>query len=64
MSAMDDTTTVGFTSLATARRVHVATCRTERLVGIISADKAFDAVAGLRRIEPDEAGIAELLTAD
>jgi predicted nucleic acid-binding protein len=58
LSAMDD---VGSTGLGTADRVHAATCRSERLVGIISADRAFDSVAGLSRIEPDFAGIAPLL---
>jgi predicted nucleic acid-binding protein len=60
LSAMDD---AGSTGLGTADRVHAATCRSERLVGIISADRAFDSVAGLSRIEPDSAGIAALLVA-
>ena len=60
LSAMDD---VGSAGLGTADRVHAATCRSERLVGIISADRAFDSMAGLSRIEPDSAGISPLLVA-
>lgn len=33
-------------------RVHVATCRANDIPAIVSADRAFDGVPGLRRIDP------------
>ncbi len=48
-------------SVGTADRVHAATCRSERLDGIISADKGFDDIPGLVRVEPDAGGVSTLL---
>lgn len=36
--------------------VHVATCRHEGIGEIVSPDRGFDAVEGLRRIDPIDAG--------
>jgi hypothetical protein len=38
--------------LAARDLVHVATCQHEGIAEIISPDRGFDAVAGLRRIDP------------
>ncbi len=41
--------------------IHVATCLEERIEAIVSPDRAFDAVAELRRIDPtDDAAVTEL----
>lgn len=40
--------------LGTNDRVHVATCRTHGIPTIITADRAFDAVPELRRIDPSD----------
>lgn len=43
-------------------RVHVATCRVHGLGTIVSADRGFDAVQGLRRVDPlDTSAVAALL---
>ena len=48
--------------LGAADRFHVATCRQHGITEILTADRGFDAVDGLRRIDPlDEVAIAELL---
>ena len=36
-------------------RVHVATCRLNAIDVIVSADRGFDAVEGLRRVDPLDA---------
>ncbi len=45
---------VQYPSLASRDLVHVATCIHEGITQIISPDRAFDRVAGLRRIDPTE----------
>lgn len=42
-------------SLAARDVVHVATCQQEGIEAIISPDRGFDAVVGLRRIDPMDA---------
>jgi predicted nucleic acid-binding protein len=44
-------------------RVHVATCLEHGIDRIVSADKGFDSVAGLLRIDPRE-GVAPLLNTE
>ena len=45
-------------------RLHVGTCRSHGIEVIVSADTGFDAVAGLRRVDPlDDAGIRSLIAA-
>ncbi len=43
-----------YPSLASRDLVHVATCLHEGITAIISPDRAFDQVVGLRRIDPTE----------
>lgn len=43
-----------YPSLAARDLVHVATCLHEGIAEIISPDRAFDQVVGLRRIDPTE----------
>lgn len=51
--------------LGTNDRIHVATCITNDIRTIVSADAAFNGVEGLRRIDPlDRPAIRALLTAD
>ena len=40
------------TGLGANDRIHVATCTANGLAAIVSADRGFDSVAGLRRIDP------------
>lgn len=47
--------------LGTADQVHAATCRSHRLEYLVSADRAFDALPEVRRVEPDTAGIGAWL---
>jgi len=50
------------TSGGTNDRLHVATCLENGIEVILSADAHFDAVPGIRRVDPlDEGGVAELL---
>jgi predicted nucleic acid-binding protein len=43
-------------------RVHLATCLTHGIQTILSADRAFDGIAQLRRVDPlNEKALAELL---
>ena len=43
-------------------RVHVATCRLNDIDVIVSADRGFDSLAGLRRVDPlDEAAVTALV---
>jgi predicted nucleic acid-binding protein len=43
-------------------RIHVATCAANGLDTVVSADSGFDAVRGLRRVDPlDERGVRRLL---
>lgn len=44
--------------LAARDLLHVATCQQEGIEVIISTDRGFDAVPGIRRIDPVEAGRA------
>jgi predicted nucleic acid-binding protein len=44
-------------------RIHVATCAVNGIDTIVSADAGFDAVRGIRRVDPlDERAIARLLS--
>jgi predicted nucleic acid-binding protein len=43
-----------YPSLASRDLVHVATCLHEGITAIISPDRGFDVVVGLRRIDPSE----------
>jgi predicted nucleic acid-binding protein len=43
-----------YTKLAARDLIHVAVCQHEGIAEIISPDKGFDRVAGLRRIDPSE----------
>lgn len=49
-----------YAHLSAKDRVHVATCLEHSIDRIVSADKGFDTVAGLQRIDPRE-GAAPLL---
>lgn len=50
------------TSVGTNDRLHAATCLEYSIEVILSADAGFDAVEGVRRVDPlDEASVAELL---
>jgi predicted nucleic acid-binding protein len=40
--------------LGTNDRVHVATCRVHDISTIVTADRAFEAVPGLRRVDPSD----------
>lgn len=44
-----------YPTLAARDLIHVATCEHEGIKAIVSPDRGFDAVAGLRRIDPSEA---------
>lgn len=45
-------------------RLHVGTCRTEGIEAVLTADRAFDAVSGVERVDPlDPAAIDRLLEA-
>ena len=44
-----------YPALAARDLIHVATCEHEGIEAIVSPDRGFDAVAGLRRIDPSEA---------
>lgn len=49
--------------VGSADRIHVATCQEAGIPAIVSADRAFDGVRGLKRIDPfDERAVARLLT--
>lgn len=52
--------TVPHSKIGAKDRVHVATCLEHGIDRIVSADKGFDTVAGLQRIDPRE-GVAPLL---
>jgi predicted nucleic acid-binding protein len=43
---------VGVSGLGANARVHVATCQLNGIGTILSADKGFDGVPGLRRVDP------------
>jgi uncharacterized protein len=43
-----------YNRLASRDLVHVAVCQDEGIAEIISPDRGFDAVAGIRRIDPSE----------
>jgi predicted nucleic acid-binding protein len=50
--------------LDTNDRLHVGTCATNRIGTVLTADRAFDGVKGIRRVDPfDSAAIEELLAA-
>jgi predicted nucleic acid-binding protein len=49
-----------YAHLGAKDRIHVATCQEHGIERIVSADKGFDTVAGLQRIDPRE-GAAPLL---
>ena len=52
------------TSIGTNDRLHAATCLENGLEVILSADAGFDAVEGIRRVDPlDEDSVAQLLAA-
>ena len=42
-------------------RLHVGTCRSEGIEVVFSADRAFDEVAGIERVDPLEPGAVERL---
>jgi predicted nucleic acid-binding protein len=42
-------------------RLHVGTCRSEGIEVVLSADRAFDKVAGIERVDPLEPGAVERL---
>jgi predicted nucleic acid-binding protein len=43
-------------------RLHVGTCATHEIDTVLSADRAFDGIAGIRRVDPfDDAAVVELL---
>jgi hypothetical protein len=47
-----------YPALSARDAIHVATCLHEGIVEIVSPDRAFDAVAGLRRVDPVELAAA------
>lgn len=50
--------------LGTADLIHVATCIDAGITDIVTADRAFDDVPGMRRVDPlDELAIDQLLAA-
>lgn len=46
---------LGELALGSNDRVHVATCRLNEIDVIVSADRGFDSVSGLRRVDPLDA---------
>ena len=45
-------------------RIHVATCAVNGIGSIVSADRGFDGIRGLRRVDPlDERAVRRLLSA-
>lgn len=53
---------LGTPALGSNDRVHVATCRLNEIEVIVSADRAFDSVTGLRRVDPlDEEAVSALV---
>ena len=53
---------LGERALGSNDRVHVATCRVNGIDVIVSADRGFDSVTGLRRVDPlDEGAVAALV---
>lgn len=45
-------------------RLHVGTCVTNQIDAVLTADRAFDGVKGIRRVDPfDSAAVDELLAA-
>ena len=51
------------TTLGANDRVHVATCRAHGITAIVTADSAFDGVAGLQRFDPLDGSAIESLLA-
>lgn len=52
------------TAIGANDRLHVATCMVEEIDTILSADRGFDEVAGMRRVDPfDAAAVEQLLAA-
>jgi predicted nucleic acid-binding protein len=49
------------TGIGSSDRIHAATCLDAGITTIISADAAFDHVAGLRRVDPRERGAVQAL---
>lgn len=49
------------TGLGTNDRLHVGTCLAHGLEVVVSADRAFDAVAGVRRVDPADGGAVRAL---
>ncbi|MGA9875668.1 MAG: type II toxin-antitoxin system VapC family toxin [Solirubrobacteraceae bacterium] len=57
-----DALALSTTRIGANDRIHVATCLANGIDTILSADRAFDAVERLRRVDPlDQAAVAELL---
>jgi predicted nucleic acid-binding protein len=53
---------LGEPGLGSNDRVHVASCRLNDIDVIVSADRGFDSVAGLRRVDPlDDAAVTALI---
>ena len=50
--------------LGPADRLHVGTCRSNRIGVVVSADGGFDGVRGIRRIDPLDRGAIRRLLAD
>lgn len=46
---------LGVPALGANDRVHVATCRLNQIEVIVSSDRGFDALEGLRRVDPLDA---------
>lgn len=50
-------------SLGTADRIHTATCHTLGITRMLSADRSFDGIPWLARVDPTDANVAGLLRA-
>jgi predicted nucleic acid-binding protein len=45
-------------------RLHVGTCVTNQIDAVLTADRAFDGIKGIRRVDPfDTAAVEEMLAA-
>lgn len=62
--ALKQALAVGGSALGSNDKLHLGTCRTEGIEVVLSADRAFDGVAGIERVDPlDPAAVERLLLA-
>jgi predicted nucleic acid-binding protein len=61
--ALKQALAVGGSALGPNDKLHLGTCRTEGIKVVLSADRAFDQAAGIKRVDPlDPAAVERLLS--